>query len=85
MNDERRELGKAVCAALKSDDWCTAPGGGYYVKGHGFVSVAKARALTGIMATPKVRRQPEMRGAARDYNLLCMMINSVSAGRLTNR
>lgn len=55
MNDERRELGKAVCEALKSDDWCTAPGGGYYVKGHGFISTAKARTLTGIKATPKAK------------------------------
>lgn len=76
MNEATRSLGKAVCAALNSDDWCTAPGGGYYVKGHGYVSTAKARRLTGIAATPRVKKTIARTGPAGEWNAFVAIVLS---------
>jgi hypothetical protein len=80
MNEARRALGQALSAKLGCgpEDWCTAPGGGYSIKGKGLFSVAKAREVTGIAAETKPVRPVSQ--AANEFNMLCSLVHAVSRG-----
>ena len=80
MNEARRALGEALSKHLGcgTDDWCTMPGGGYSIKGHGPFSVAKARALTGIAAEPKPERVVSQ--MANEFNMFASLVSAVSRG-----
>jgi hypothetical protein len=81
MQTTTKQLGQALCAKLGSDDWCTAPGGGFFVKGHGFMSVSKARTLTGIKAEKRTVKPIATTGAAGQWNAFASLVLSVSAAR----
>ena len=79
-SEATKELGRALCAKLGSDDWCTGKGGGFWVKGHGFFTVAKARKLTGIAAKKRVVRPIATTGMAGGWNMVVGIVNMVSEG-----
>jgi hypothetical protein len=81
MNEATRVLGKALCEKLGSDDWCTAPGGGFFVKGHGFVSTSDARKMTGIAAEKRAKRPVATQGAAGEWNAFASIVLAVSESR----
>lgn len=81
MNNATRSLGQALCAKLGCTDWCTMPGG-FSVKGHGFVSTAKARALTGIKSQPRVKKPLATSGSGGEWNAFASLVLASSAGRL---
>jgi hypothetical protein len=81
MKDATRELGHALCAKLGSDDWCTGKGGGFWVKGHGFVTMAKARKITGIVAEKRVQKPIATTGVAGQWNMVCGIVLGVSRAR----
>jgi hypothetical protein len=77
-SEATKELGRALCAKLGSDDWCTGKGGGFWVKGHGFFTAAKARKLTGIAAEKRVVRPIATTGMAGGWNMVVGIVNMVS-------
>ena len=48
------ELLEAVKTYYKTQDVLTGKGG-FFIKGHGFITIAKARRLTGIKAQPRTK------------------------------
>ena len=65
-------LGKALADKLSSD--CLKGKGGYWIKGKGFYTIAQARRITEIKATPRPPRQEIMPYG--DYATIAM-INGV--------
>jgi hypothetical protein len=60
-------------AALEAQGFEVLQGkGGFWLRGHGHVTTAKARRMTGIAATPRVRRE---RVAYGDYAGLIAFVN----------
>jgi len=60
-------------AALESQGYEVLQGkGGFWLRGHGHVTTAKARKMTGIAATPRVYRE---RIAYGDYASLIAFVN----------
>ena len=60
-------------AALEAQGFEVLAGkGGFWLRGHGHVTTAKARRMTGIAAEPRVRRE---RIAYSDYAVLIAFVN----------
>lgn len=60
-------------AALEAQGFEVLAGkGGFWLRGHGHVTTAKARRMTGIAAEPRVRRE---RIAYGDYAVLIAFVN----------
>jgi hypothetical protein len=77
MNDATRALGQALGEKLGAE-WCTAPGGGFFVKGHGHVTLAQARRLTGIAAQAGPKREMATTGAQGEWNAFAGLVLAVS-------
>jgi hypothetical protein len=55
MQTTTRQLLEALHA--EGYEAITAPQGGFFVKGHGHMTIAQARKITGIQASPRPRRE----------------------------
>lgn len=79
-SEETKQLGRALCEKLGSDDWCTAQGG-FFVKSHGFISTSKARTVTGIVATPRVKKTIATNGRGGEWNAFVALTMAVSRAK----
>ena len=70
---ETKNLWKALKEYYKTD--VMSAKGGFFVRGKGFISLAKARKVTGIKATPRARRGKT--GGFGDYAILRKIVGKV--------
>lgn len=85
ISDEIRTIGKALAVKLGvgENEWCY--GSVFAVKDNGVFSLAKARKMTGIAATPRAPRVLAVDGRGGEWNNFAALTMAVSSGNIPSK